>query len=337
MLEYVPEHWRVHRHVRPKYSCDACESLVQANAPSRPIERGYAGPGLLAHVVVSKYCDHLPLYRQSQIYARSGVELDRATLAEWVRTLSALVDPLINALAGYVMSAYKLHADDTPIPVLAPGAGTTRTGRLWSYVRDDQPSGSTDPPAVLFRYSPDRKGERTREHLTNFRGVLQADGYAGFQGLYDRAHPPSVVGLCELWGFAALEALALLAAVLATARLMRPGSRVLTAGAVAGAAAAAMLLVGSILSIRLGLQKQNFSPLVGFSSVPLGVWMLCVSAADWRLGRLPPWLRVVGAILGAALMILPAVPPLRLLTVLGLPWWIGLGVVLLRPARSTPG
>jgi transposase len=196
MLEYVPEHWKVHRYTRPKYACDACESLVQANAPSRPIERGYAGPCLLAHVIVSKYCDHLPLYRQSQIYARSGVELDRATLAEWVGTLSTLVEPLINAVARYVMSAQKLHADDTPIPVLAPGTGKTRTGRLWSYVRDDQPSGSTDPPAVLFRYSPDRKAERPREHLTSFRGVLQADGYAGFQGLYDREEEPLLEAAC---------------------------------------------------------------------------------------------------------------------------------------------
>src|ERR1017187_5470009 len=101
MLEYVPEHWKVLRHVRPKYSCSACQKIVQANAPSRPIERGYAGPGLLAHVLVSKYCDHLPLYRQSQIYAREGVELDRATLAEWVGSVSSLVDPLLRALGDY--------------------------------------------------------------------------------------------------------------------------------------------------------------------------------------------------------------------------------------------
>lgn len=115
MLEYVPEHWKVHRHVRPKYSCTSCEHLVQANAPSRPIERGYTGPGLLAHMVVSKYRDHQPLYRQSQIYARSGVELDRSTLAEWVGTLSHLIAPLTDALGNYVMSSTKLHADDTPI------------------------------------------------------------------------------------------------------------------------------------------------------------------------------------------------------------------------------
>jgi transposase len=112
----------------------------------------------------------------SQIYAREGVELDRATLAEWMGSICTLVDPLLGALSDYVMSAQKVHADDTPIPVLAPGTGKTKTGRLWTYVRDDQPSGSTDPPAVLFRYSPDRKGERPRAHLQRFRGILQADG-----------------------------------------------------------------------------------------------------------------------------------------------------------------
>jgi transposase len=141
-------------------------------------------------VIVSKYCDHLPLYRQSQIYARAGLELDRATMAEWVGLLAKLIEPPLKALGDYVMGADKLHADDTSIPVLAPGTGKTKTGRLWTYVRDDQPSGSTDPPAVLFRYSPDRTGERPREHLKHFRGVLQADGYAGFQGLYDRQHEP---------------------------------------------------------------------------------------------------------------------------------------------------
>jgi len=196
VLEYVPEHWKVHKHVRPKYSCGSCQTIVQASAPSRPIERSYAGPGLLAHVLVSKYCDHIPLYRQSQIYAREGLELDRATLAEWVGSIFTLVDPLLGALTDYVMSAEKLHADDTPIPVLAPGTGKTKTGRLWTYVRDDQPSGSTDPPAVLFRYSPDRKGERPQAHLHHFRGILQADGYAGFQGLYDRKSEPLIEAAC---------------------------------------------------------------------------------------------------------------------------------------------
>jgi transposase len=184
VLEYVPERFRVIQHVRPKLACPACERIVQLQAPSRPIERGLAGPGLLAHVLVAKYCDHLPLYRQAQIYAREGVELERSTLAEWVAGCFRLLDPLVEALARYVMAADKLHADDTPIPVLEPGRGRTKTGRLWTYVRDDRPAASTEAPAVLFRYAPDRQGERPREHLKPFSGVLQADAYAGFGHLY---------------------------------------------------------------------------------------------------------------------------------------------------------
>ena len=184
MLEYVPGRYKVIRHVRPKLSCAACQKIVQASAPSRPIERGLAGPGLLAHVLVSKYADHLPLYRQSQIYAREGLELDRSTLADWVGGASALLAPLVQALVRYVLSTYKLHADDTPVPVLCPGRGTTKQGRLWTYVRDDRPAGSEEPPAVFFRYSPDRKGERPRAHLASFTGVLQADAFAGFDRLY---------------------------------------------------------------------------------------------------------------------------------------------------------
>jgi transposase len=196
MLEYVPEHWKVIRHVRPKYRCAQCERIVQAAAPSRPIERGLAGAGLLAHVLVSKYCDHLPLYRQSQIYAREGIELDRSTLAEWVGEASSLMQPLVDKLGEYVLAAEKLHADDTPVPVLAPGMGKTKQGRLWAYVRDDRPGGSTDPPAVLFRYSPDRKGKHPCEHLEHFGGILQADGYAGFNGLYDRTEDPLTEAAC---------------------------------------------------------------------------------------------------------------------------------------------
>jgi transposase len=184
LLEYVPERFRVIQHVRPKLACPACERIVQMAAPSRPISRGLAGPGLLAHVLVAKYCDHLPLYRQTQIYAREGVDLERSTMAEWVAGCFRLLDPLVEALARYVVRANKLHADDTPLPVLEPGRGRTKTGRLWTYVRDDRPAAGTDPPAVLFRYAPDRKGERPREHLKPFSGILQADAYAGFGHLY---------------------------------------------------------------------------------------------------------------------------------------------------------
>jgi transposase len=184
VLEYVRASFRVIRHLRTKLSCTRCDCIVQAEAPSRPIERGLAGPGLLAHVLVSKYCDHLPLFRQSEIYARQGVELERSTLADWVGGTSKLLGPLVDALRRYVMSAGKLHADDTPVPVLAPGQGKTKTGRLWTYVRDDRPAGATTAPAVWFAYSPDRKGEHPEQHLQKFCGILQADAYAGFNQLY---------------------------------------------------------------------------------------------------------------------------------------------------------
>lgn len=185
MLEYVPASFVVIRHVRPKLSCTKCDCIVQAPAPSRPIERGMAGPGLLAHVLVSKYCDHLPLYRQSEMYARQEVELERSTLADWVGGCAYLLEPLVDALSRYVMTASKLHADDTPVPVLAPGSGKTKMGRLWTYVRDDRPAGDPAAPAVWFAYSPDRKGEHPDRHLREFRGTLQADAYAGFQQLYE--------------------------------------------------------------------------------------------------------------------------------------------------------
>jgi transposase len=185
VLDYVPARFRVIRHVRPKLACPECERIVQVEAPSRPIDRGLAGPGLLAHVLVSKYADHLPLYRQAQIYAREGVELERSTLAEWVGGCFRLLDPLIESLASYVLKPGKLHADDTPVPVLDPGRGKTKTGRLWTYVRDDRPAGSKEAPAVLFRYSPDRRGEHPRKHLAEFTGILQADAYSGFGHLYE--------------------------------------------------------------------------------------------------------------------------------------------------------
>jgi len=185
VLDYVPGTFRVIRHVRPKLSCRACESIAQAPAPELPIRRGLAAAGMLAHVLVAKYCDHLPLYRQAEIYARNGVDLGRSTLADWVGQTAALVRPLVDAVAAHVMAAERVHADDTTVPVLNPGSGKTKTGRLWCYVRDDRPFAGQAPPAVLYRYSPDRKGEHPRAHLAAFRGILQADGYAGFARLYE--------------------------------------------------------------------------------------------------------------------------------------------------------
>jgi transposase len=184
-LERIPATFKVIRHVRPKFACARCERVVQAPAPSRPIERGLAGPALLAHVLVAKYADHQPLYRQAEMYAREGVDLDRSTLAGWVGTTSELLTPLVDALRKHVLSATKIHADDTPVPVLAPGNGKTKTGRLWTYVRDERPAGEKSPAAVWFAYSPDRKGEHPRAHLKDFKGALQADAYAGFHHLYE--------------------------------------------------------------------------------------------------------------------------------------------------------
>jgi len=183
-LERIPASFKVIRHVRPKFACAGCQSVVEAPAPARPIDRGLPGPGLLAHVLVSKYGDHLPLYRQSQIYAREGVDLDRSTLAGWVGAASELLTPLVDEIKKHVLAAAKIHADDTPVPVLAPGNGKTKTGRLWTYVRDDRPAGYSTAPAVWFAYSEDRKGEHPRRHLKDFKGALQADAYAGFHHLY---------------------------------------------------------------------------------------------------------------------------------------------------------
>lgn len=186
VLEYVPGSFRVTRHVRPKMTCRYCESITQPPAPSLPINRGLAGPGLLAHVLVGKFCDHLPLHRQAEIFARNGIDLDRSTLADWVGQCARLLRPLVEAVGVHVMAAARVHADDTTVPVLSPGNGKTSTGRLWCYVRDDRPFGGKAPKAVLYCYSPDRKGEHPKAHLAGFRGILQADGYAGYAGLYQQ-------------------------------------------------------------------------------------------------------------------------------------------------------
>jgi transposase len=184
VLDYEPGSFHVVRHVRPKLACTGCHGITQAAAPSRPIERGLAGCGLLAHVLVGKYCDHLPLYRQSQIYAREGVQLERSSLADWVGQTARLLSPLADALGRYVLKAAKVHGDDTPIRVLG-GKDKAHTGRLWVYVRDDRASADTSAPAVWFQYSSNRKGEHPARHLKDFRGILQADAFAGYNQLYE--------------------------------------------------------------------------------------------------------------------------------------------------------
>jgi transposase len=185
VLDYVPAHFRVIVHARPKMGCRDCEAITQPPVPSLPIERGLPGAALLAHVLTAKYCDHLPLYRQSEIYAREGVEINRATMAEWVGMMATLVDPLAEAIREHVRQGVAIHADDTPLPVLEPGRGKTRVGRLWTVVRDERPWGSTVPPAAFYRYSPDRKAEHAKALLEDCSGFLHADAYAGFNRLYD--------------------------------------------------------------------------------------------------------------------------------------------------------
>ena len=187
-LEYIPGRFVVKRIVRPRLACGGCETFHQAPLPPRPIERGRPGPGLLAHVLVSKYCDHLPLYRQSRIFARDGVELDRSTLAGWVGKATALLEPLADAIGRHVLDGQALFADDTPIKLLAPGTGKTATGRVWTYVRDERPWNGEAPPAAWYRFSADRKAAHPRSHLTGYAGWMHSDGYAGF-GALARAGP----------------------------------------------------------------------------------------------------------------------------------------------------
>jgi transposase len=195
-LELIPRQWKVIQHVREKFSCRACEAISQPPAPSHPIARGRAGPKLLAHILFSKYGLHLPLNRQSGVYGREGVDLDVSTLADWVGAAAATLMPLVEAIRGHVFAAERIHADDTTVPVLAKGK--TRTGRLWTYVRDDRPFAGPDPPAAVFFYSRDRGGEHPERHLAGYVGLMQADAYAGFNRLYEanRKGGPIVEAAC---------------------------------------------------------------------------------------------------------------------------------------------
>lgn len=184
ILDYVPGHFRVIRHVRPAKSCRSCEAMVQDPMPGLPVQRGLPSPNLLAHVLVSKYCDHQPLYRQTQIFAREGMELSRSLLAGWVGKSAELISPLVEAIAKHVKAGGHIHSDDTPVPVLKPGNGKTKQARQWVYLRDERPHQGNAPPAVFYRYTPDRKGEHPQKELADYGGYLHADGYSGYNKLY---------------------------------------------------------------------------------------------------------------------------------------------------------
>jgi transposase len=186
-LDIVPAQFRVLVVRRPKYGCRACENVVvQAPAPARLIEGGLPTEATVAQVLVAKYADHLPLYRQAQIYARQGIELDRSTLADWVGRAAFLLRPIHERLLVALKSSAKLFADETTAPVLDPGRGRTKLGQLWAYARDDRPWRGTDPPGVAYVYAPDRKAERPISHLAGFKGILQVDGYGGYRVLAER-------------------------------------------------------------------------------------------------------------------------------------------------------
>ena len=199
-LDYVPGRFKVVRHVREAFSCRSCETVLQAPAPHHAIARGRAGPGLLAHIAVAKFDDHLPLYRQAEIYAREGVDLATSTLSGWVGATTAALKPLVDLLRTEVIAGSDiLHGDDTTVPILAPGTGKTRTGRLWVYVRDERPHRGTRPPAAVYFASADRRGERPVAHLAGFSGVLQADGYSGFNGLYQARREGGALSEAACW------------------------------------------------------------------------------------------------------------------------------------------
>ena len=186
-LDIVPAQLRVLVVRRPKYACRSCEDVVvQAPAPARLIEGGLPTDAAVAQVLVSKYADHLPLYRQAQILARQGLTLDRSTLADWVGRAGFLLRPVHERLLVVLKTSQKLFADETTAPVLDPGRGRTKTGQLWAYARDDRPWGGTDPPGVAYVCAPDRRAERPIVHLAGFRGVLQVDGYGAYKVLADR-------------------------------------------------------------------------------------------------------------------------------------------------------
>src|SRR5919202_64885 len=199
MLDIVPAVLRVRVIRRPRYGCRACEgAVVQAPAPERPITGGMATEALIAHVLVAKYGDFLPLYRQAAVFARQGIALHRSTLCDWVGRACWWLEPLWRLLRRHVMASTRIFADDTLLPVLDPGRGRTKTGRLWGYAVDDRPWGGSTPPAVVYLYAEDRKGEHPAAHLAEFRGILQVDGYSGFKRLLEN-RPPGEIRLALCW------------------------------------------------------------------------------------------------------------------------------------------
>ena len=268
-LEMVPRRWKVIQTVREKWSCRTCEAITQPPAPFHPIARGRAGPNLLATILDAKFAQHLPLNRQSEIYAREGIDLDVSTLADWVGACTATLAPLVTLLRQHVMQAERLHGDDTTVPVLAKGK--TTTGRLWTYVRDDRPFGGSDPPAALFFYSPDRTAAHPQHHLADWRGILQADAYAGFSGLYDPARQPGPVLEAGCWSHGRRKFFEL-------AQINKAPLAVEAVRRIDAIFAAERTINGLPTDPRLAVRQETIAPLVG----DLAAWM---RAARSKLSR----------------------------------------------------
>ena len=288
-LERIPARWFVIQHVREKFSCRTCEAITQPPAPSHPIARGRAGPMLLAEIAYGKFCMHLPLHRQSRAFARDGVAIEVSTLADWMGAVSVALMPIVEIIEAYVLAAQRLHVDDTPVPVLAKGK--TKTGRLWTAVRDDKPFGGLDPPAAFYVYSPDRSGVHPEAFLRSWSGIMQADAYAGFNRLYEPGRSPGPIleaGCWAHWRRKFYDIAVLKKAPIAVEAVTR----------IDAIFAAERTINGAVPSQRQAVREQTIKPLVG----DLLVWLRSqrsalssksetAKAMDYGLKRMPAFTR----------------------------------------------
>lgn len=295
-LEVVPRSWKVIQTVRARYSCRDCEKISQPPAPFHVVPRGWAGPSLLAMLLFEKYGQHQPLNRQAERFAREGVPLSVSTLADQVGAAVHALKPLFALIQAHVLCAHRLHGDDTTVPVMAKGA--TATGRLWVYVRDDAPFAGSSPPAALFHYSRDRKGEHPRAHLAAWSGILQADAYAGYDGLYDPIRRPGPIIEAGCWAHARRKFF-VLADVEGAARKKARGEK---APAVYPIALEAVQKINALFDIerdlngltpeqRLAARQQRSAPLIS----ELHEWLETQRA---RLSRHQPVAKAINYALG---------------------------------------
>jgi transposase len=299
-LEVIPRQWKVVQTVRERFSCRDCETITQPPAPFHVTPRGFAGPNLLATILFEKFGQHQPLNRQSERYAREGIELSVSTLADQVGACTAILQPLHRLIESHVLAAERLHGDDTTVPILAKGR--TVTGRIWTYVRDDRPFGSRAPPAALYYASRNRSGEHPERHLRGFSGILQADAYSGYNGLYDLSRPQGAITPALCWAHARRRFFEL-ADIAANAR------RGKNAAAISPIALEAVKRIDALFEIerivngcsaaeRLEIRQERSAPLVA----DLEIWLrdqrsrLSRSAAvaepiDYLLKRWPSFIR----------------------------------------------